>query len=115
MDMPQVLSCNVAGDRAHFSLRIPPGLSYFEGHFTGQPILPGVVQVGWAIALAAETFSIPTVTGGLRKIKFNHVIEPADELELSLALDRAKLRLSYAYSRDGERMSSGDVQLEEAR
>ena len=50
----EVLSEARDGDTLHYELRVPPTLAHFAGHFPGLPILPGVVQVDWAIRLAAE-------------------------------------------------------------
>ena len=65
-------------------LHTPADLRWFEGHFPGQPILPGIVQLKWAIEAAARLVEAP---GGLRMIqqlKFKQPIRPGTTLELTL-------------------------------
>jgi 3-hydroxymyristoyl/3-hydroxydecanoyl-(acyl carrier protein) dehydratase len=38
-----------SGASATYRLRVPPTLEHFRGHFPGFPILPGVVQLDWAV------------------------------------------------------------------
>ena len=35
---------------------LPQNLFYFKGHFQGRPVLPGFVQISWAIHYAQELF-----------------------------------------------------------
>ena len=49
MLLPQVLSSTASGDRATYRIRVPPALEHLRGHFPGFPILPGIVQLDWAV------------------------------------------------------------------
>ena len=63
---------------------VPAELPFFEGHFPGHPILPGVVALGWLLA-AAERFTGQTLEAGeLLNVKFQVVILPGAALELSI-------------------------------
>ena len=46
--LPTVLE-RVSGPGETFTLAIGADLIAFRGHFPGNPVLPGVVQVDWAI------------------------------------------------------------------
>ena len=72
-------------------------LVFFEGHFEGNPMLPGVAQV-LALVDGEARRSFPALEGlGARRmsrLKFQATIRPGDALELGLALESAQPRES---------------------
>ena len=92
-------------------LRVPLGLSYFEGHFPGCELLPGVVQVHWALQFGRKHFAIPARVAYLANIKFMRVIVPGSPAALRLELHRTRHELRFEY-RVGEHLcSSGAIGL----
>lgn len=97
--LPEILAESGTGDRAEFSLRVPPDLA----HFPGQPILPGVVQIDWAVRLAKRHFELSAECfSALRGLKFTSPVLPGATLQLSLTWVADKSRLEFSY-RAGER------------
>lgn len=93
IDLPAIDSIERTRDGARESLTlrfvVPAASRYFEGHFPGVPLLPGVVQIGWAIELARRHMSRSAQTGllgfrSLSGVKFTHVIQPGEQLSLRL-------------------------------
>lgn len=107
---PEILSTTRDGERGgeivHLSLRLPPGLEQFKGHFDEFPILAGVVQVDWAIKHGRAHFALPANFKRLSALKFLRVISPGDELQLSLS-HNGKGELDFRYLRNGTTVSSG--------
>ncbi|RJG02740.1 AMP-binding protein [Noviherbaspirillum sedimenti] len=92
--------------RAVFALEAPPDLAYFEGHFPQTPILPGVVQVEWAMQLARECFALPPLFRGIHALKFKRVICPAMPFSLEMLHDPSKNSVAFRYfSPDGAHAS----------
>ena len=108
-DGVEVLSEARSGDELHYELRVPPTLVHFEGHFPGLPILPGVVQLDWAIRLAAEHVTGVRAIESVDRLKFTAPVMPGAVLDLKLSHDAARRRVQFAYRLDGRDCSSGVI------
>jgi 3-hydroxymyristoyl/3-hydroxydecanoyl-(acyl carrier protein) dehydratase len=99
-------------DRVVVRLRVPPELGYFDGHFPGLPVLPGVVQVHWAARLAAAHLGQSCLGSRIEQLKFLAIVRPGDELGLTLRLDRTAGMLSFSYASPTRAYSSGRISFE---
>ena len=70
---------------------------YFQGHFPGRPIMPGVLQVeSLAQAGAIAVLSMPehkgklAVFGSIKNARFKRQVVPGDILTLKVTLDRLR-------------------------
>ena len=70
------------GDKAEMAIELPPELIWFEGHFPGQPILPGIAQVHIAAQWAECLWGWAPTGADLSQMKFRHVIRPGDMVRL---------------------------------
>lgn len=68
------------------TLFVSEKLCYFAGHFPSFPILPGVVQVDWAVAFARDYLAMQSPVTQVERLKFTHPIQPNKRVLLSLAL-----------------------------
>ena len=107
--LPDIDALERAQDHLNLRLVIPHTNLYFVGHFPGCPVLPGVVQIGWAIEFARLHIPFSARFRSLAAVKFMRVIQPNDALTLRLAADAAKRELSFEYRLSGEPCSSGRV------
>jgi 3-hydroxymyristoyl/3-hydroxydecanoyl-(acyl carrier protein) dehydratase len=82
---PRVLS--LTGDETHICARldISPNLGWFRGHFPDQPVLPGVVQLHWAVLFAQACFGFTAVPTEIKRLKFKKIVMPPQELELTVS------------------------------
>jgi 3-hydroxymyristoyl/3-hydroxydecanoyl-(acyl carrier protein) dehydratase len=107
--LPRLLARRETDGRIELDIEVPADNPWFEGHFPGYAILPGVVQIGWAAHLGHELFGFGPEVSGMEQIKFKRPILPGARLTLSLKPDLAAGRLRYEY-RDGEQScSSGSL------
>ncbi len=91
-----------------------PGLPLFQGHFPGNPLLPGVMQVEMAnLAMTRITGAHYRVVG-VKKAKFMGQIFPSDLITLHLAArDReGGLQVRVQLSVDGKKVGSVILDLQ---
>jgi 3-hydroxymyristoyl/3-hydroxydecanoyl-(acyl carrier protein) dehydratase len=112
--MPEVLSQAEHDGQWTLNLSIPPDLAYFSGHFPKTPVLPGVVQVDWAMALGQQLLDLPPRFAGMEVLKFQQLVRPGDAIELTLRFDRERSKLHFAYRNATAPCSSGRIVLEPA-
>lgn len=83
-NLPRVVSRNSAENGFQWQLDVPADLHWFRGHFPGHPVLPGVVQLHWAVTAARIQFDLDTPIEQVVRLKFRSVIVPPRTLELRL-------------------------------
>jgi len=80
-------------------VRVPYDLAIFDGHFPTIPILPGVVQVDWAVDLARAHLRITGRFKGIAATKFRRLVRPGMNLDLTLEYrpESGELRFEYLF------------------
>lgn len=97
--------------RALLELTVPADLLYFDGHFSVAPVLPGVVQVDWAIHYGRRYLGLQGSFGGINALKFQQMIRPGQPVQLELVHDAAKGSLNFRYFSEAGAHASGRVLL----
>ena len=97
-------------DARRLTFTIPADLAWFEGHFPGNPVLPGVAQLDGLVARQVER--LWPDAGALRavkRLKFSQLIRPGERI--SVLLDRDAGRGVVAFSIEGRegRCASGTL------
>ncbi|KLU21217.1 AMP-dependent synthetase [Caballeronia mineralivorans PML1(12)] len=103
----EVLSEARSEKALHYELRVPPTLVHFAGHFPGLPILPGVVQVDWAMRLATDHVPGVRALASIDQLKFKAPVPPGALLDLTLTHDALRQRVQFAYRLSGRDCASG--------
>lgn len=109
--LPQVVSQHVDGNEMRLQLLMPPDLFYFEGHFPERPILPGVVQIGWALHFGKQNLCADLPFKALEAIKFQSFVVPSQTVELQLSWSAQKHKLTFSYQSTKGAHSSGRIVL----
>lgn len=105
---------SVEGDRAHLRATVPADLVYFEGHFEGRPMLPGIAEVLLLVhRRARESFGELGREKRIVRLKFESVIRPGDVLDVHLERvtveGGAELRIELRILRGEQRCASGVI------
>ncbi|MGH7878342.1 MAG: thioester dehydrase [Candidatus Binataceae bacterium] len=106
---PEIVEVTRSGEQAALRLVIPEALLYFRGHFPGFAILPGVVQLDWAIGYCREYFALGSASAATLQIKFRQPIRPNHRVTLRLKHSPARNRVEFDYSDADGACSSGHI------
>ncbi|HVA55977.1 MAG TPA: thioester dehydrase [Gammaproteobacteria bacterium] len=94
---------------SELDLMVNSDCPWLEGHFPGQPILPGVVQIGWAVHFACEIYGYSPGVNRLEQVKFKRPILPGKYLTLHLTPSGDLHKLRYEYRDSISSFSSGTL------
>lgn len=107
--MPHLRVLQKDVQRVELEILAPSDLLYFDGHFTEVSILPGVVQLDWAISHGREYFDLPPRFHGVNALKFQRVIGANQPITLELIHDVQKGSLNFRYFSAAGQHASGRV------
>jgi acyl-CoA synthetase (AMP-forming)/AMP-acid ligase II len=108
---PVFVDTNANGTDVSLEIELPQDLSYFDGHFDGAPILPGVVQIDWAIKYARRHFDIPDRFSRIEALKFFNVQTAGDRVHLNLNYNRQTATLRFQFLDIEKKYSVGRVKF----
>jgi len=106
---PTVISVTKSGNEVDLELQVCENTLYFDGHFPGRPILPGVAQVDWAATLGKAHLDLPGSFKGLEALKFFSFILPDSQVKLNLTYKPEKQKLYFSYQGENGKYSSGRI------
>lgn len=107
--LPAMRLLESASERVLLELTVPADLLYFDGHFSVAPVLPGVVQVDWAIFYGRSHFDLAPEFRAIAALKFQQLIRPGRAVQLELIHDRGKSSLNFRYTSAAGAHASGRI------
>jgi len=111
-DLPSIRAIDVTEKSTCIHFVLPPDLRGFDGHFPGDPILPGVVQLHIAASFAGLLWKRDCAGATLSRIKFRRVIRPKERVVLVLSGDDAD-NVQFRFEVAGDLAASGTLRLSE--
>jgi len=83
---PELVDEKRSARRLERTLRVPADLTFLEGHFPSFPVVPGVVQLRWALRLAAELLGHEPRLASVEALKFRELLRPGDAFRATVEL-----------------------------
>ncbi len=81
-DRPETLQETRKGDILERSCRVPSDLACLPGHFPDFPVVPGVLQVDWAMSLATDLLGVAPRVEEIESLKFRAPLRPGDHFRI---------------------------------
>jgi 3-hydroxymyristoyl/3-hydroxydecanoyl-(acyl carrier protein) dehydratase len=61
---------------------VPVNSPWFSGHFPGEPILPGVAQLGMVYDAIKQVYGNNLIISEIKRIKFKQIIKPNEKIQI---------------------------------
>jgi 3-hydroxyacyl-[acyl-carrier-protein] dehydratase len=82
--------------------------AWFEGHFPGRPILPGVSQLALVFEALAKAQGRPLPVSGIAFARMRQPVVPGNRLQLTASM-RPDGTIRFALTRAGEAVTNGEL------
>jgi len=106
---------HVVVDREHRTIScelfVPRELRVLRDHFPAAPVVPGVMQVAWAVELACRHGLASGPLRGILTAKFRRLVLPGMRLAAHVESGPAAGQCCFVFELDGEAVSTGRLQF----
>jgi len=106
---PELIAERVADGRWERELRVPETLACWPGHFESFPLVPGVVQIAWVMALIEERLGRPAAVSSLESLKFRRPLRAGQHVTLELVRAPAARAFAFRLFAGKEVFASGSI------
>ncbi|MEJ2283659.1 MAG: FabA/FabZ family ACP-dehydratase [Desulfobacterales bacterium] len=97
-------------------IHVPSDSPWFDGHFPGEPILPGVAQIGMVFEAIRKAQKQELKVSSVRRVRFKSIIRPDDRLKIIAApLKQENGSYSFRILVQDETVCSGVMAVENQR
>ena len=112
-DLPVFDHVTVDGERRTLSceLLVSRELRVLRDHFPAAPVVPGVMQIAWAVELACRHGLVSGPLFGIVTAKFRRLVRPGMLLAARLEASPEQGQCSFVFELDGEAVSTGRLQF----
>ncbi len=97
---------------AHF--RVPADSPWFDGHFPGSPVLPGIAQLGMVHDLLCRVLGRRLPVRQVSRVRFKQMIRPDERLTLTVRESGAGESHSFRITGSRGLVCSGQMRLDDA-
>jgi len=112
-DRPELLGESRSANAIERSCLVPPDLSCFPGHFPGSPMVPGVLQLDWALGLAEVWLGHAPRVLEIESLKLLLPLEPGARFRIRVEQPKST-QLRVKLWSDGEVFAKARIRIAEA-
>lgn len=107
----QLLTANQENNEYILTGIVPLDLAYFGGHFQQFPLVPGAVEIQWAMSLAKKFYGENWQIERIENLKFQQFIRPNDLITIHLVCDKEKNRIQFNISVGEKNCAGGRIKI----
>lgn len=100
MQEPKIINVNSLENETELDLIFSKEAEYFQGHFPEVAILPGVLQVHFAVLFSRKYFALSTNLLCIKKLRFAHIICPEENVKLRIKFFKERQKVFFQYSQE---------------
>lgn len=125
MQEPKIINLNLSENKVEniveveLDLVFPKEAKYFQGHFPEVAILPGVLQVHFAVHFSKKYFTLMSNVLHIKKLRFARIICAEEDVKLRMKFFKERQKLFFQYSQELNsgtcNNSSGELYFEEEK
>lgn len=92
-------------------IRVPADSPWFDGHFPGEPVLPGIAQLGMVHDLLCRAFDQQLLVTRVSRVRFRQMIRPEQQLTLTVKRGEAAGNHPFRITGDEGSICTGQLAL----
>lgn len=93
-------------------IEIPAASLWFDGHFPGEPVLPGLAQISMVFDVIKKAAEGELRVSSLNRVRFRRIVRPGDCLDVIAApLKKEADAYTFQLQIQGDLVSSGVMRL----
>ena len=108
--LPSITAIEQNNDEVLLKLIMNADLKCFQGHFDDVAVVPGVVQLDWAITFAREYLAMQGDVVDISVLKFQQLLLPEMNVQLKIIKKTAQ-KFTFNYYLADDKFSSARVEL----
>jgi len=94
------------------TVQLDPDSAWFAGHFPGDPVLPGIAQLGMVQDVIRQSSGEDLSTANLSRVKFKRLVRPGDILSIQVVPDSvAADTYSFTITVKGKEVCNGIMKV----
>lgn len=93
-------------------IQVPADVTWFDGHFPGEPILPGVAQIALVIQLLKTALKKPVAPQSISRVRFKKVIRPEETIAVHITpKDDEQAVFAFSLTNGTEKVCGGSLTM----
>ncbi|MGH8222879.1 MAG: hypothetical protein ACREQZ_07880 [Woeseiaceae bacterium] len=110
--VPEILTLEPGDGELRVTLHVGADMPCFRGHFPGNPVLPGVLQLQWAVEISRLNFGFSRPPSQILRLKFKSIVVPPSRIELRITRG-AGADVTFSYASEAGTHSQGLLRFDE--
>jgi 3-hydroxymyristoyl/3-hydroxydecanoyl-(acyl carrier protein) dehydratase len=96
-------------------IQVPAESPWFDGHFPGEPVLPGLAQISMVFDVIQKASEGQWSASSVSRVRFKRIIRPDDRLEvIAVPLKKEANGFSFRIQIKGELVCNGVMRLKKS-